>query len=381
MHLSSYFIRDNNQECMSGVEKKSSSSPSHGAVELLTAGNFAILSKAGVTTTGATSVTGDMGTSPIDATGMTGFDLNADSTNTFSTSALVAGNVYAADYAPPTPGMLTIAVRDMEAAYVDASTRPYPDYVEYSNTLGNGNIDGVTLEPGLYKWGTSIGFANSLTFNGSPTDVWILQIAEDVNVGSGASVSLSGGAQAKNIFWQVAGQTILGTSSHVEGVFLCMTLIAFKTGSSMNGAALSQNGAVTLDTATITKESVSDENVNTTDNWQCSMQNNFFAAIAGTGTVCNSNVNIGVAAVPSGCGCQLSDAAPCTYNPDLKDSEVSCFLCTSIDLASGVCPGCNSCLSVHNNCIDEATTEEQYSFCLSQIGDEDRANCHDMCLK
>ena len=85
-------------------------------VNLLTAGQFAVLSKTGVTTpssTNPTSVTGDMGTSPIVATALTGFGLVADSTNTFSKSTLVTGNIYAADFESPTPNMLTVAVLDM----------------------------------------------------------------------------------------------------------------------------------------------------------------------------------------------------------------------------------------------------------------------------
>lgn len=223
------------------------------AVGLQTAGNFTILTKSGVTTTSSstpTSVTGDIGTSPITAAALTGFDLIADSSNTFSTSTLVTGSIYAPDYASPTPSMLTVAVQDMEAAYVDAAGRPEPDYTE----LGAGDIEGLTLEGGLYKWGTGIGFVSSLTFNGTATDIWILQIAGDVIVGSGARVYLTGGAKAENIFWQIAGGAVLGTTSHVEGVFLCKTAITFKTGSSMNGAALAQT-AVTMDTATIVKES------------------------------------------------------------------------------------------------------------------------------
>ena len=234
-------------------------SPLPAVVSLLTAGNFAVLSKAGITTTSSTtptSVTGNIGTSPIAATAMTGFGLIADSSNTFSKSTFVTGNVYAADFTSPTPNMLTVAVLDMQAAYTDAAGRPDPDYVE----IGAGTIEGLTLEPGISKWGTDVGFTSSVTFNGTSTDVWILQISGDVTVGNGARVVLTGGAKAENIFWQIAGQTTLGTTSHVEGVFLCQTSITFQTGSSMNGAALAQT-AVTIDTSTIVKMSVCDADV------------------------------------------------------------------------------------------------------------------------
>eukprot|EP00979_Chaetoceros_neogracilis_P004198 scaffold743_cov183-Chaetoceros_neogracile.AAC.2 len=233
------------------------SSPSR--VELLTAGKFAILSKTGVSTVGTTSVTGVMGTSPIAATALTGFGLIADSSNTFSTSSLVSGSIYAADYAPPTPNMLTVAVLDMQAAYVDAAGRKDPDHTELGSA---GSIEGLTLEPGLYKWSTDVGFTSSLTFNGKGDDtaIWILQIDGDVKVGSGAEVILRNGAKAENIFWQIAGSTEIGTYSRVEGIFMCNTKIMFKTGSSMNGAALAQT-AVTMEATTIVKKSVCDATV------------------------------------------------------------------------------------------------------------------------
>nr|ACU09498.1 antifreeze protein [Chaetoceros neogracilis] len=244
------------QEKRGGLRRQLDDEPLS-AVKLLTAGRFAILTKTGVTTTGPTDLKGDMGTSPITGAAITGFGLITDpSDTTFSTSSLVTGQVFASDYTSPTPNMLTVAVLDMQAAYVDAAGRPDPDYVE----LGAGNIEGLTLEPGLYKWGTDVGFTNSLTFDGSDTDIWILQIDGDVTAGSGAKVKLINDAKAENIFWQIAGKTDLGTTSHVEGVFLCSTAITFKTGSSMNGAALAQT-AVTLDSATIVKESVCDVDV------------------------------------------------------------------------------------------------------------------------
>ena len=218
-------------------------------VDLGTAGEFAILSKAGVTTTGVTSVTGDIGTSPIAAAALTGFSLTMHSSNTFSTSALVTGKVWAADYTVPTPSKMTTAISNMEMAFTDAAGRPTPDHLN----LGGGSVNDLTLEPGLYKWSTGVGFTSSLTFHGTSEDVWILQIAGDLTVASGAEIHLTGDAKAENIFWQISGQTTFETKAHVEGVFLCATAIVFKTGSSMNGAALSQT-AVNLDAATIVKE-------------------------------------------------------------------------------------------------------------------------------
>src|SRR3990172_8437436 len=83
-------------------------------VDLGTAGDFVILAKSGVSTTGTTSGVGNIGISPIYATGFTGFGLVLDASNEFATSSLVTGKVSASDYAPPTPANLTTAVSDME---------------------------------------------------------------------------------------------------------------------------------------------------------------------------------------------------------------------------------------------------------------------------
>jgi hypothetical protein len=210
-------------------------------IDLGSAGHYVILAKSGISTTGTTSIVGDIGVSPIAATSITGFSLIADSSNQFSISSLVTGKVYAADYAAPTPSVLTTAVLDMQAAYTDAAGRSLPDFTE----LGAGNIDGMTLAPGLYKWGTAVAIPGGVTLAGGADDVWIFQIAQGLNVGNGAMVTLSGGAQAKNIFWQVAGQTTLGTSSDFKGIVLCKTAIVLNTGAVINGRALAQT-AVTL---------------------------------------------------------------------------------------------------------------------------------------
>ncbi|MFA4953584.1 MAG: ice-binding family protein [Candidatus Pacearchaeota archaeon] len=217
------------------------------AVNLGTAGNFVILAKSGISTTGTTSITGDIGVSPIDSTAITGFGLIMDSSNQFATSSLVIGKVYAADYTEPTPTKMTTAISDMEIAYTDAAGRTLPDYTE----LGAGNIGGMTLTPGLYKWGTDLIIPTDVTLTGSSTDIWIFQIAQNLDISNGKKVILTGGAQAKNIFWQVAGQTTLGTTSDFKGIILSQTAIVLNTGATLNGRALAQT-AVTLDANAVT---------------------------------------------------------------------------------------------------------------------------------
>lgn len=217
-------------------------------VDLGLAGNYAILAKSGISTVPSSVVTGDMGVSPIDSTAVTGFSLVLDSTGTFSTSSQVVGKVYAPDYMDPTPSNLTTAVSNMEAAFTDAAGRTIPDFAE----LGTGDIGGMTLAPGLYKWSTGVSIPTSVTLNGGANDVWIFQIAQGITQASATQVILTGGALAKNIFWQAAGVVSLGTTAHMEGIVLSQTSITLATGATVNGRLLAQT-AVTLDSSTVTQ--------------------------------------------------------------------------------------------------------------------------------
>jgi len=214
-------------------------------VSLGKAGDFVILAKSGISTVPTSAITGDVGISPAAATFITGFSLTADAGNTFATSPQVTGAIYAADYTPPTPSNLTTAVSAMELAFTAAAGRA-PDLTE----LGAGNIGGMNLASGVYKWGTGLLIPTDLTLTGSATDVWIFQIAGNLTVSSGTKVLLSGGALPKNVFWQVAGAVELGTTAHAEGVILTQTAIVLRTGASINGRLLAQT-AVTLDSSAV----------------------------------------------------------------------------------------------------------------------------------
>jgi hypothetical protein len=211
------------------------------SVALGTAGNYVLLSKAGISNTGTTKITGDIGVSPIAASAITGFALVLDKSGTYSRSTAVVGKVYAATYAAPTPSVLTTAVKDMETAYTNAAGR-----TAGVTELGAGNIGGLTLAPGVYKWGTGVTIPTNVTHSGGKDDVWIFQIAGTLSISSAKQVILEGGAQAKNVFWQVAGATTLGTSSTFNGTILDKTNIALQTGAVLNGRALAQT-AITLD--------------------------------------------------------------------------------------------------------------------------------------
>lgn len=219
-------------------------------VNLGTSINFVILAKTGISTVPTSVVTGNIGVSPIDSTAITGFDpVTLHASGVFATASQVVGNIYAANYAPPTPVNLTTAVSDMELGYADAVSRA-PDVTE----LGAGDIGGFTLAPGVYFWGTGLTIPTDITLSGSATDVWIFQISGNLTMAGAKSINLVGGAVAKNVFWQVAGGAgvTLGNTAHFEGIILTQTAINLGTGSSINGRLLAQT-AVNLLQSTVTQ--------------------------------------------------------------------------------------------------------------------------------
>ena len=230
--------------CSNDDDANNTSGPA--AVELGTSGNYVILAKTSIANTPTSAIEGDLGLSPAAGSFITGFSLT-DATG-YATSPQVSGRIYAADMVSPTSSNLTLAVENMITAYNDAAGRPSPDVIE----LGTGNIGGKTLNPGLYNWTSSVTLPTDVTISGGPDDVWIFQIAGNLTTSAGVKIKLEGGAQAKNIFWQVAGYTILGTTSHFEGIVMSMTGITFQTGATLNGRALAQT-AVILDANTVTQ--------------------------------------------------------------------------------------------------------------------------------
>lgn len=204
-------------------------------VNLGAAGTFAVLSKSGITNVFPSAIVGDVGTSPI-----TGAAIRL-------TCPEVTGRIYAVDAAGPAPCALTDATRltaavgAMETAYLDAKGRISPNFTE----LGAGQIGGLTLAPGLYKWGTDVLISTDVTLSGGPNDVWIFQVANNLNQANATRINLVGGAVAKNVFWQVTGAATIGTTAQFNGIVLSKTLIAMNTGAAANGRYYAQT-AVTL---------------------------------------------------------------------------------------------------------------------------------------
>jgi hypothetical protein len=207
----------------------SANAPTLAVVNLGTAANYVILAKTAINNNPTSTITGDLGLSPAATSYITGLALT--NATGYATSTQVTGKIYAADMASPTPTTLTTAVENMITAYNDAAGRPTPDFLE----LATGNLGGKTLTPGLYKWTTTVTMPSSLTISGGANDVWIFQISGNLTMSSAVNITLIGGAQAKNIFWQVAGAATIGTTAHFEGNILSMTGITFQTGASING--------------------------------------------------------------------------------------------------------------------------------------------------
>jgi ice-binding like protein/Big-like domain-containing protein len=213
------------------------------AVSLGSAGTFAILTKSGITDVFPSAINGDVGASPI-----TGAAIH------LTCAEVMTGKVYSVNAAGPlpcrvtAPTLLTKAVGDMQTAYTDAAGRVLPDFVD----LGAGQIGGLTLVPGLYKWNTKVLISTDVTISGGKNDVWIFQIAGTLTQASATKMILKGGARSKNIFWQASGAVAIGTTAHSEGVILAKTKIAMKTGASANSRLLAQT-AVTLQKNAVTQ--------------------------------------------------------------------------------------------------------------------------------
>ncbi|OGW39736.1 MAG: hypothetical protein A2010_10495 [Nitrospirae bacterium GWD2_57_9] len=224
------------------------------AGDLGAAGGYAILAKDGISTVPNSVVTGNVGLSPTARVGLTGWSeiAAADASDTYSTSAQVVApfKLYAADYAEPTPTKLIAAVLNMEAAYTDAAGRQPTSAA--TTDVGGGTLTDLTLAPGVYEWGTDLTIPTDLALSGNATDVWIFKVAGTLDMAVARKVILSGGAQARNIFWQVAGAVTIGANTHFEGIILGKTSITFGNLASINGRLLAQT-TVILDATTVTR--------------------------------------------------------------------------------------------------------------------------------
>jgi hypothetical protein len=218
---------------ISGCDKDDDANPNvipeqttvHSAITINGASNFAILAGSAITSTGATTITGDIGLSPGSSFG--GFP-----------PGILTGTLHINDAAA------TQAKLDLTVAYNDAAGRTSTDIVTLS-----GNIGGLTLTPGLYKSTSSLAISSGdLTFDakGNANAVFIIQIASSLTTTSDRKVILTGGALASNIFWQVGSSATFGTTTIFKGTVIAMQSITFNTGATLDGRALTSIGGITL---------------------------------------------------------------------------------------------------------------------------------------
>jgi hypothetical protein len=208
-------------------------------VNLRSAAHFTILAGAAITTTGGGTIRGDVGASPIAGSAI------------HLVQSQVDGIIYAVDASGP-PGsvvdadLLLTAKGDLTTAFNDAAGRTPVPSGPFLNP-GAGNLGGMNLIPGLYKFtSTALITGADLTLTGGPDDVWIFQIAADLDVGSTVQIILAGGAQARNIFWQVGTSVSIGTFAVFKGTILADQAIVMKTSGAMDGRALAFTAGVTF---------------------------------------------------------------------------------------------------------------------------------------
>jgi len=211
------------------------------AVNLGTAVSFAVLSKAQISDLVTPSfIIGDVGASPItgssihlSCTEVTGKIYGVDAAYTGGSDSNVS--CYAGLGANKT--LVDNAISDMASAYTVSNGLASCD-----TELGAGNLGGLTIPAGVHKFSSNVIIPTAVTLSGNATDVWVFQIAGNLDISSATHVNLIGGALAKNVYWIVAGQTTLGTTSVFQGTILSggVSTIALNTGATLNGRAMSQ---------------------------------------------------------------------------------------------------------------------------------------------
>lgn len=210
------------------------------AIKLGEAEKFAILAYSNITSIPNSSITGKIGLMP-----------GTRDAIAIDPSKEVAGgpdDMYGSDDETVPINLLTNAKLDMISAYNDTAIRKVDD-----NKTGtfSGKLGGQVLPPGTYKWNSGVNATSEYTLQGSANDVWIFQVAGELNISPNVKVKLTGGAHPRHVFWQVTGPVTLGAGSYTVGTILALPSITLKTGAALKGRAFVKNGKVVLEQASI----------------------------------------------------------------------------------------------------------------------------------
>lgn len=202
------------------------------ALGLGTAANFLVLGGSTVTNTGATVVAGELGTAP--GTTITGFPPGA---------VTEGGTTHMGD------ALALQAQSDAALAYNSSAGQPCNTH------LADQELGGKTLTPDVYCFTALAKLTGQLVFDaqGNAAAIWIIQIPGGLSTATGSSVVVTNGGGACNVFWIVGESATIGANSSFAGNVLALTSVTLATGASLSGRAMARNGAVTLDSNTISK--------------------------------------------------------------------------------------------------------------------------------
>jgi len=199
-------------------------------IDLGSAATYAVLGGSTVTNTGPTVISGDFGVSP--GTAYTGFP----------PAIIVNGTIHASD------SVSSQAMTDAAAAYNSLVAETF------TQDLSGQDLGSRTLTPGVYFFSATAQLSGILTLDAGndPNARFDFRIGSTLGSSVSSQVVLIGGAQAANVFWQVGSSMTLLTSTQFAGTVLASSSIMMGTGSTVDGRLIALNGAVTLDSNTIT---------------------------------------------------------------------------------------------------------------------------------
>lgn len=201
-------------------------------VNLGTTDGFAVLGGSTISNTGSSVINGDLGLSP--GTSVTGFP---------------PGTINGAQHVANANAVQ--AQTDLTSAYTNAAGQTPVSTIPTE-------LGGTTLTSGSYDSAAgTFGLTGTLTLDaeGDANAVFIFKTASTLITAGASTIVLTNGAQACNVFWQVGSSATLGANSVFKGNILALTSITLTTGANVEGRVLARNGAVTLDSNTVSTAS------------------------------------------------------------------------------------------------------------------------------